>query len=147
MLNNLPSNGRHLFSPATTGRRRGGFSGPFPVISWIVGRATPGSPSSSAALASPIHRTLSLSHSHELWARRAISTAQIRDACNYCTIYSNQADPNLYFPEAMAGLQARSYLPGRHSPAFVLFNQASTPTAPAERGQKKGEGPAVPLAF
>lgn len=69
----------------------------------------------------PIHRTLSLSHSHKLWAWLAISTAEIWDACNYHTIYSNQPDPNLYFPEAPARLLASSYLPGRHSPRMCFL--------------------------
>lgn len=81
----------------------------------------------------PIHRTPSSSHSHKLWAWLAISTAEIWDACNYRTIfiYSNQPDPNLYFPEAPARLLDSAYLPGRRSqclcflirPRLKLFQQ------------------------
>lgn len=56
----------------------------------------------------PIHRPPSLSNSQKLCARLAISTAEIWDACNYRAIYSNQLDPNLYFPAAPAGLLASS---------------------------------------
>lgn len=104
----------------------------FHVILWISDRTAPHSPSSCL----PIHRTPSSSHSHRLGARLAISTAEIWDACNYHTIfiYSNQLDPNLYFPQAPAGLLASSYLPGRHSrhlcflirPRLKLFQQRGT---------------------
>ena len=66
-------------------------------------------------------------------ARLAVSTAEIWDACNYRAIYSNQTDPNLYFPEAPARLFAPLLPPRKTQPTSVLFNQASTQAVPAER--------------
>lgn len=91
----------------------------FHVILWISDRVTTHSRHHHTCL--PIHRTLSLSHCHKLWACLAISTSEIWDICNYRTIYSNQPDPNLYFPEAPARLLASSYLPGRHSPRMCFL--------------------------
>lgn len=91
----------------------------------------------------PIRRTPSLSHSHKLWAWLAISTAEIWDACNYHTIfiYSNQPDPNLYFPEAPTRLLASSYLPGRHSQRLCFLIR------PRCSSSEEKDGQAVPVAF
>ena len=96
----------------------------------------------------PIHRPPSLSNSHKLCARPAISTAEIWDACNYCAIYSNQLDPNLYFPAAPARLLASSYLPGRCSAYFcflirfplMLFQQGGKTRSSCDTGFKKVKG-------
>lgn len=89
----------------------------FHVILWISDRMTPRS------LHHPPHLPANTQDPHlyhtpiSSGSGLPISTAEIWDACNYCTIfiYSNQLDPNLYFPEAPAKLLASSYLPGRHS--------------------------------
>lgn len=96
----------------------------------------------------PIHRPPSLSNSHKLCARLAISTAEIWDACNYRAIFSNQLDPNLYFPTAPAGLLASSYLLGRCSPHFcflirfplALFQQGGKRRSSCDTGFKKVKG-------
>lgn len=149
MQNNLLRMARVYFSRRAGETSRGsGVSPrvPFRAISWIGdGVTAPRTPFIiQPPLASPIHRTLSLSHSHKLWAWRAISAAQIWDACNYCTIYSNQPDPNLYFPEAPARLRASSYLPGRHSPRLCFLIRP-----PLQLLQQRGKktSPAVPPAL
>lgn len=96
----------------------------------------------------PIHRPPSLSNSHKLCARLAISTAEIWDACNYRAICSNQLDPNLYFPVAPTRLLASSYLPGRCSPRFcflirfplALFQQGGKRRSSCDTGFKKLKG-------
>lgn len=117
----------------------------FPVILRISDRVTP-SIIHHARL--PIHSPPSLSNSHKLCARPAISAAEIWDACNYRAIYSNQLDPNLYFPEAPAGLLASSYLPGRCSAPFCflirfgleLFQQGRERRSSCDSGFQKVKG-------
>lgn len=92
-----------------------------PILCDFVDQWQSDSPLPASSTCLPIHRPLSLSKSHKLCARLAISTAEIWDACNYRAIYSNQLDPNLYFPAAPAGLLASSYLPGRCSPHFCFL--------------------------
>lgn len=93
----------------------------FHVILWISDRVTPRSLHHPATLACQ-YTGLYLYHTPiSSGPGLAISAAEIWDACNYRTIYSNQPDPNLYFPEAPAWLLASSYLPGRHSQTSVLF--------------------------
>lgn len=107
-------------------------------------------PSSSTTLACQ-YTGLHLHHiPHKLWAWRAISTAEIWDACNYRTIfiYSNQPDPNLYFPEAPARLLDSAYLPGRRSqclcflirPWLKLFQQRGKRRSSCASGFQKVKG-------